>query len=68
MSRAIRAWYGDPSEPTIAEVVLPQPVPVSRERLRCQEALAAVIEALGIVGVPLDARGLPHLTGIELAR
>lgn len=65
MLRLIRAWFGTPVCPVVVEVILPQPDPRLCERRACQEALAEVIAAQGIVGVPLDSSGRPHITGIE---
>lgn len=64
----IRAWWGTPDNPRVVEVELEQPEPHTCERDACQRALAKLIKAKGITGVPLDSRGLPHIIGIEAVR
>jgi hypothetical protein len=63
----LRAWYGTPDRPVIAEVVFDKPPSPACEYRAAQDALEAEIARLGIVGVPLDFRGKPLLTGIEAA-
>jgi len=63
----LRVWYGTPDRPVIVEVVFEKPPSPACEYRAAQDALEAEIARRDIVGVPLDFRGKPLLTGIEAA-